>query len=142
MKIIQVVGLANSGKTTFIKDLIPALSSRGKVAVIKHLGDHEFFLEEGKDTTGFFEAGAAISAGVDSHKSILAIRNDSLDDLLTLFYWMGIDFAVLEGFKKRDFPKIVIGDLSIDMCVLKNPEIREVISSLDLFKDFENKNEN
>jgi len=139
MKIIQVVGLANSGKTTFIKDLIPALSTRGKVAVIKHLGDHEFFLEGGKDTTGFFEAGAAISAGVDSHKSILAIRNNSLDDLLALFHHMGMDFAVLEGFKKRDFPKIVIGDLSIDRCVLQNPEIQEVISSLHLFEDFADK---
>ena len=46
MKIIQVVGRSNSGKTTFIKQLIPILKTQGRVAVIKHLGDHEYELEE------------------------------------------------------------------------------------------------
>ena len=74
MKIIQVVGRSNSGKTTFIKQLIPHLKTLGHVAVIKHLGDHEFELEKGKDSTGFFEAGAEISVGIDAHKSVVAIR--------------------------------------------------------------------
>jgi len=66
MKIIHIVGSSGSGKTTFIRKLIPALKRQGSVAVIKHVGDHSYTLEEGKDTTVFFETGADISVGVDS----------------------------------------------------------------------------
>ncbi|RQW06400.1 MAG: molybdopterin-guanine dinucleotide biosynthesis protein B, partial [Calditrichaeota bacterium] len=45
MKIIQIVGRSNSGKTTFIRNLVPQLKKTGKVAVIKHLGDHDYQLE-------------------------------------------------------------------------------------------------
>ena len=55
MKLIQIVGRSNSGKTTFINTLIPVLKQKGQVAVIKHLGDHEYQLEKDKDTTLFFQ---------------------------------------------------------------------------------------
>lgn len=136
MKIIQIVGRSNSGKTTFIKNLIPELKKIGKVAAIKHLGDHDFQLEEGKDTTGFFEAGAEIVAGIDSHKSVVAIRKNTLEYSLDIMETQGIDFVVIEGFKQKPFPKIVIGNLTIDNCVLINPEIAKVIASLHLFADY------
>ena len=136
MKIIQVVGRSNSGKTTFIKQLIPKLKIKGRVAVIKHLGDHEFELEEGKDTTGFFDAGADISVGIDAHKSVVAIRNNSLESALRLLFDQSMNFAIIEGFKQRAFPRIVIGDLKTDQCVLTNPSPDEVLASLDAFEDF------
>lgn len=136
MKIIQVVGRSNSGKTTFIKQLIPILKTHGRVAVIKHLGDHEFELEEGKDTTGFFEAGADISIGIDAHKSVAAIRNNSLEDTLKLLFEQGIDFTVIEGFKQRAFPRIVIGVLETDQCILTNPCPEDVFASIDAFENF------
>ena len=136
MKIIQIVGRSNSGKTSFIKELIPALNGVGRTGVIKHLGDHEYVLEEGKDTTGFFETGANISVGIDANKSVIALRNNSLDDTLLLLFRLGIDFVILEGFKSRSFPKIVIGDLSIENCVLRNPSVHEVIASFNKFEDF------
>jgi molybdopterin-guanine dinucleotide biosynthesis protein MobB len=136
MKIIQIVGRSNSGKTTFIKCLVPELKKKGKVAVIKHLGDHEFHLEDGKDTTGFFDAGAEIAVGIDAHKSVVAIRNNSLEDMLELLKNQDIDFVIIEGFKQKPFPKIVIGNLAIDNCVLMNPEIASVIESLNLFTDY------
>jgi len=46
MKIIHIVGRSNSGKTTFIRTLIPELKKLGTVAGIKHLGDHEYQLEK------------------------------------------------------------------------------------------------
>jgi molybdopterin-guanine dinucleotide biosynthesis protein MobB len=136
MKIIQVVGRSNSGKTTFIKHLIPILKTQGRVAVIKHLRDHEYELEEGKDTTGFFAVGADISVGIDADKSVVAIRNNSLDSVLRLLFDQGINFTVIEGFKKRAFPRIVIGDLETDQCVLTNPCPDEVLASIDVFEDF------
>jgi molybdopterin-guanine dinucleotide biosynthesis protein MobB len=136
MKIIQVVGNSNSGKTTFIKNLIPELKKKGKVAVIKHLGDHAFNIEQGKDTTVFFDSGADISVGIDSHKAVAALHKNSLDDILRILFDQSMDFAIIEGFKQRSFPKIVIGSLTTDNTILTNPSVDEVISSLNLFENF------
>lgn len=136
MKIIQVVGRSNSGKTSFIKKLIPELEKKGRVAVIKHLGDHEFTLEKEKDTTRFFEAGATISFGVDNKKSVGAIRMTRLEDLLFLINTQGIEYTVIEGFKTYSYPKIVIGDLVAENCIAANPTVQEVLASLHRFEDY------
>ena len=136
MKIIQVVGNSNSGKTTFIKNLIPELRKKGTVAVIKHLGDHTYNIEEGKDTTVFLNAGADISVGIDADKAVAVIRKNNLDDVLGMLFDQEMDFAIIEGFKQRSFPKIVIGNLTADTSILTNPSVDEVISSLNLFENF------
>jgi molybdopterin-guanine dinucleotide biosynthesis protein MobB len=136
MKIIQIVGRSNSGKTTFIRNLIPALKKFGTVAAIKHLGDHDYNLEDGKDTTHFYNAGADVTVGIDSHKSVAVLQNNSLESILDLLANKKIDYVVIEGFKQKPFPKIVIGNLTIDHCVLTNPDIETVIASLDLFADY------
>ena len=136
MKIIQIVGRSNSGKTTFIRSLIPELKKIGSVAVIKHLGDHLYNIEEGKDTSVFFEAGADISVGIDDQKSVATIRKNTLDEALRMLHYQGMDFVIIEGFKQRSFPKIVIGDLKTDNCILTNPLVKDVVASLDRFEDF------
>jgi len=136
MKVIPVVGYSKSGKTSFIRKLIVALKPRGNVGVIKHLGRHPYKLEKNKDTTIFFEEGAAISAGIDDIKTALIMRNPHLEYLLAMFADAGVQFAVIEGFKSIHFPKIVIGNLEAEGCVLKNPEVEEVLKSLDKFGDY------
>jgi molybdopterin-guanine dinucleotide biosynthesis protein MobB len=136
MRIIQISGRANTGKTTFIRSLIPELKRHGRVGVVKHLGDHEFALDAGKDTTLFFEGGADISVGIDAQKSVIALHSDDLDTILSYMKSSGMDFAVIEGFKARRFPKIVIGDLPSETCILRNPSIKDVIASLSLFEDY------
>lgn len=137
MKVIQVVGRSNSGKTTFIKNLIPELKKYGKVAVIKHLGDHDYLLEKGKDTTVFYDAGADITVGIDANKTVIAFRKNQLDDTLRLLYFHQIDYAIIEGYKQRSFQKIVFGNLTVDRCILNNPTLDEVIESLHHFEDFQ-----
>jgi molybdopterin synthase catalytic subunit len=136
MKIIQVTGRSNTGKTTFIRSLIPVLKTKGKVAVIKHLADHDFLLEPGKDTTGFFEAGAEVSAGIDGHKSVIALQDNSLDAMLALMKTQGMDITIIEGFKDRSFKKIVIGDLQAEGCILRNPTVDDVVASIDRFDTY------
>lgn len=142
MKIIQVVGRSNSGKTSFIKKLIPELKKKGRVAVIKHLGDHEFGLEKEKDTTQFFDAGASISFGVDKKKSVGAFQTNRLEDLLSLFKEQGVKYAVIEGFKTYGFPKIVIGDLVAENCIAVNPSVQEVLAGIERFEDYPKKDTN
>ncbi|HVN65323.1 MAG TPA: molybdopterin-guanine dinucleotide biosynthesis protein MobB, partial [Methanomicrobiales archaeon] len=63
MKIIQVTGVSGSGKTTFIRSLIPLLTRSGPVGTVKHTGHHSMEAPKGKDTTVMFEAGARAVAG-------------------------------------------------------------------------------
>jgi len=133
MRIIQVVGRSNTGKTTLIRRLIPVLTGQGRVGVIKHLGDHLFALDEGRDTTEFFSAGASISVGIDAEKSVAAFRTTGLDEMLALLNTNGMDFCIIEGFKARPFPRIVLGDLATGNCVLRNPSVDEIMANLDRF---------
>lgn len=136
MKVIHVVGRSGSGKTPFIADLIRALKDRGAVAAVKHLGHHAFKLDERKDTTQFAEAGAAYSVGVDSQKTVYIARSAELTTVLSTLCGQGVAYAVIEGFKTHSFPKVVIGDLEIENCMLRNPSIPEVLTSLDLFEEY------
>jgi molybdopterin synthase catalytic subunit len=136
MKIIHVAGYSGSGKTRFIEELIGRLGQEGTVAAVKHLGHHRYTLQADKDTTRFFERGAVLSAGVDSEKSVLVVRDGRLDTLLRILCDQGIEYAIIEGFKSRPFPKVIIGDLIAENCVLRNPPVEEVIRALDRFEDF------
>lgn len=136
MRIIQVTGLSNTGKTTFIKNLVPLLQRKGRTAVIKHLADHDFQIEPGKDTTIFFEAGAEFSIGIDSNKSVLATRDNSLEGMLMLLKNCGMEFVVIEGFKTCGFKKIVFGDKRTKECILHNPTVDDVLTSIGQFDTF------
>ena len=136
MKVIQVVGTSGSGKTTFIEALLPRLTPLGNTAVIKHLGHHRFALEEGKDSTRFAEAGAAVSVAVDDTRSVFIHDRTDLEGVLETLCDGGTRFAVLEGWKTRLYSRIVIGDLPSETCVLRNPSIEEVLAHLDRFDDF------
>ncbi len=84
MKVIHIAGFSNTGKTTFITELLPELEKLGPAGVIKHIGHHGYSLPEGKDTTRFFTAGAAASAGIDARKSVLLLQENDLERVLEL----------------------------------------------------------
>lgn len=135
MKIIPIAGYSGSGKTTFALRLMERLKELGSVGTVKHLGHHRFHLEAEKDTTQYFEKGATMSIGVDMEKSIVIARENHLEAALDLLADKGIQFALVEGFKTARFPKIVIGDLADENCILRNPGVEDVISSLPSFAD-------
>lgn len=137
MKIIHIAGVSGTGKTTFINSLVPALKARGPVGVIKHIGHHDIDLEEGKDTTRFFESGARISAGIDSEKTIATLRETNLDEILIMLCDAGIQFAVIEGFKSRPLPKFVIGGLEeAEQVLMTDPTVDDVLARLDGCEEF------
>ncbi|HQP71974.1 MAG TPA: molybdopterin-guanine dinucleotide biosynthesis protein B, partial [Methanoculleus sp.] len=136
MKVIQVVGRSNAGKTTFIKSLIVALSPHGPVGVVKHLGHHGFYIEPGKDTTAYYESNAAISCGVDEEKSVFISQETDLNSALDTLCNAGVRYAILEGFKARVFPRIVIGDLECEKTLLRDPSVGDVVAALDRFEDY------
>ncbi|QYZ80004.1 molybdopterin-guanine dinucleotide biosynthesis protein B [Methanofollis formosanus] len=136
MKIIQIVGSSNSGKTTFIETLVPALNEHGTVAAVKHLGHDRYAVEEGKDTTKYFEAGAAVSVGIDDEKAVIIRDTPDLTRTLGELCDAGIEYCIIEGFKTVPFPRIVIGDLESTDVALRNPTTAVVLDHLDAFEEF------
>ena len=136
MKVIPVTGLSGSGKTTFIRSLIPVLARLGSVGTVKHTGHHSMELPKGKDTTVMFGAGAVAVVGIDAEKTLVTLGRTSLTDALDILASHGAAIAVVEGYKSSPLPKIVIGDIDLAGCVLRNPDPEEVIQSLDKFPDY------
>jgi molybdopterin synthase catalytic subunit len=136
MKVIPVTGLSGSGKTTFIRALVPLLTRYGPVGTVKHTGHHSMLLPKGKDTTVMFEAGVLVVAGIDQEKTLITMKGTSLTDALDFLAGQGIAIAVMEGYKGSDLPKIIIGDLEAGGCVLRDPGPGDVIPVLDRFPDY------
>ena len=136
VRVIPVTGLSGSGKTVFIRALIPLLSGLGPVGTVKHTGHHMMGLPEEKDTTIMFRAGAEAAIGIDQEKMLITLDSTSLAEALDTLAGLGIAFAVVEGYKSGPLPKIAIGDVDVEGCILRNPEPEEVIRSLDRFPGY------
>ena len=111
MKAISIIGEKKSGKTTLIEDLIMRLRDYGSVGCIKHA--QELDLDESKDTTRLFNAGAEVVIGSSEHVTLKLSRSKSksLKEQLKDMADSGMDFVLVEGFKSSDLPKIALSTL-------------------------------
>ncbi|MDY6952374.1 MAG: molybdopterin-guanine dinucleotide biosynthesis protein B [Thermodesulfobacteriota bacterium] len=108
---VSVVGKSDSGKTTLLEKLVPALTARGYgVGTIKH-DVHGFDIDhEGKDSWRHKRAGAHTVA-ISSPKKVSVIRDVQTEetlDGLALKYFQDVDIILTEGYKKQDKPKIEV----------------------------------
>lgn len=134
MRIINIIGHSNSGKTTMITKLVPLLAAVGTVATIKHMGHHIWELPRGKDTTVHFSGGSMATAGIDAEKTVMSLRTMNVYDILDFYAWMGYDYAVVEGFKEEGFSCVVLGDLAAEHVVLQDAGADEVFAMRDMFE--------
>lgn len=109
--VYSLIAWSDTGKTTYLEKLIPALKKRGvRVAVIKHDG-HDFDIDhEGTDSDRFTRAGADVS-GIfsDSHAAILLNGHIEAEKLIFLISMSGTaDLIITEGCKKGKWPKILL----------------------------------
>ena len=108
-QIICIVGRSQSGKTTLIEKLIPALKNKGyKVGTIKH-SHHIFdFDKSGKDSWRHKDAGAD-TVIVASPGKIMMVKNDHQGTLDSLQVYFGdLDLVITEGYKGARKPKIEV----------------------------------
>lgn len=106
-RILAVSGVKNSGKTTYIGQLLAYLGEKGiKTAVIKHDG-HEFEPDvAGTDSWKYRQAGA-YGCAVYSGSKFMVIREWPQEDPETLMrLFPDADLLLLEGFKYSGYPKI------------------------------------
>ena len=113
MKVVGFAGYSGSGKTTLVANLIGALKVRGlRVSVIKH-AHHAFDIDHpGKDTFRHREAGA-FEVVVASAKRVALMREFERDAELNVHHliaelYEGVDWVLVEGFKRSDLLKIEI----------------------------------
>lgn len=133
--VISLVGCSNSGKTTFLEQLIQELRVRGyRIGTIKHhRGDFEFDIP-GKDTWRHAQAGAdmvalATPAGFGVAKKLNAEM--PLQEIVSHF--RDVDIILLEGMKKGPQPKIELVRSAVSQSlVCPIDELLAVVSDLPL----------
>ena len=110
MKVIAIIGHKASGKTTFLRRLIPVLVERGyRVGTAKHVAPDVEPDHPGKDTQLHREAGAErVLLYSDLHGALFWDHDEvPVTDYLER-YMADLDLVLLEGFKASDYPKIEV----------------------------------
>ncbi|RDW20168.1 molybdopterin-guanine dinucleotide biosynthesis protein B [Oceanobacillus arenosus] len=133
MKVIQIIGYKNSGKTTAAAALISALSEIGiRVASLKHHGHGGVpICIENTDSARHQRAGALV-AGVEGEGMLqITSQNDwQLDKLIAIYQLLDIEVLVIEGFKQAPFKKVVMLDKEEDVLLLnESTNVLAVITS-------------
>ena len=109
--VLSVVGFTDSGKTTYLEKLIPALKARGlRLGVIKH-DAHSFDIDvPGKDSWRLTQAGADITVISSPAKIAMLEKWDNEEDLSRLADRLKgkVDLILTEGYKRDKALKIEI----------------------------------
>jgi molybdopterin-guanine dinucleotide biosynthesis protein B len=107
MKVISVIGITQSGKTTTIENIIKELKRRNySVGTVKEIHFHAFHMDvEGTNTDRHKKAGAElVTARGEYETDILFQEKLSIDKILG-FYTQ--DYVLLEGVRDSNIPKIL-----------------------------------
>ncbi|MDO8735485.1 MAG: molybdopterin-guanine dinucleotide biosynthesis protein B [Thermoleophilia bacterium] len=109
--VICFVGSKNSGKTTFLEKLLPALARRGvRTACIKH-DVHGFTMDrEGTDTWRLAQAGAK-KVTISSPEAVASLEKVDEERILADLYASaasGVDLVIAEGFKNSAADRIEV----------------------------------
>ncbi|WP_353235141.1 molybdopterin-guanine dinucleotide biosynthesis protein B [Diaphorobacter ruginosibacter] len=114
MKAIGFAGYSGAGKTTALEQVIRILCERGqRVSVVKH-AHHDFDIDvPGKDSWRHRKAGAFEMLVVSDQRLALMREFGRTREELSVHEMLAeldpsVDWAIVEGFKRSDLPKIEI----------------------------------
>ncbi|WP_413382356.1 molybdopterin-guanine dinucleotide biosynthesis protein B [Alkalihalobacillus sp. 1P02AB] len=126
LKIWQISGFSNRGKTTLIEGILTKSKKRGlSIATIKHHGHGKKLaaLDTGKDSWKHRQAGAVGSAVLAAETIQIQISKPTewqLEDLLPLYKQAELDVILLEGYKNKAYPKLVLLKEEADLVLLSD----------------------
>lgn len=110
--IISVIGRKNSGKTSLLEHLIPALTRRGlRVGTLKHHHGGSFEADTpGKDSWRHARAGAVVSGVLARGKTALFLEHEEpmRPEEIVRFFADRVDIVLTEGFSHAGFPIIEV----------------------------------
>ncbi len=110
MKIFSIVGYSNSGKTYLAEKISDAL--KGEVGVIKHI---HHFDKKGKDTDRLIKKSDCVVAAAENKTYTIKKSDNSLNDSINELLGL-VDYAIVEGFKDSELPKIALGEEVVEEC--------------------------
>lgn len=116
MKIVSIVGKKNTGKTSLTVKVIEELTNRGyNVASVKHSHHSIEMDKENTDTWKHKQAGSNVVVGVGSTTFFNVRKEMDLNRILFLIKHLDdIDFVIIEGFKRYNYPKIATSPDVVD----------------------------
>lgn len=107
MKVISVIGISQSGKTTTIENIIRELTRRGRtVGTIKEIHFHDFKMDiNGTNTHRHKQAGATlVTARGDNETDVLFQEKLPVNEILKFYVQ---DYVIMEGVRDSSAVKIV-----------------------------------
>lgn len=127
VKVLQIVGFKNSGKTTLMLELLKQATHRGMtVSTVKHHG-HGGALEmppNDTDSMRFFQEGA--SGSIVYGDGVVQVhhrkKQAALPELVALASAENPDIVLVEGFKEASYEKIVLLRSAQDWLELQHME--------------------
>ncbi|WP_233522654.1 molybdopterin-guanine dinucleotide biosynthesis protein B [Peribacillus glennii] len=125
--IFQIAGFQNSGKTTVISRLTRHLNEKGiSVSVLKHHGHGGAPDLPDKDSTRLFSSGAQAALvegdGTIQLTASLPSGCDLLSKNIEILSTFNPDVIIIEGYKRKPFPKALIIRYESDLVLLRELE--------------------
>ncbi|MBL7095727.1 molybdopterin-guanine dinucleotide biosynthesis protein B [candidate division KSB1 bacterium] len=109
MKVVQVVGYHNTGKTTVVKELVKRLKmGNSKVATIKHIHEKNFELDK-QNSNSYVHKKAGADLTIISAGSETDFLYNKPMELLEIACKISADWLIVEGFNQFPLPNIVCG---------------------------------
>jgi molybdopterin-guanine dinucleotide biosynthesis protein B len=136
--IISIVGRSNSGKTTLLEKLIPALAARGRrIGTIKHHFHGPIEVDvPGKDSWRHRQAGARVVALASRDTLFILGETPGGWPLHQIAHQalFDVDLILTEGFKSGPMPKIEVSRAAQELPLLCGPgdHLVAVVSDRDL----------
>ncbi|MBD7938052.1 MULTISPECIES: molybdopterin-guanine dinucleotide biosynthesis protein B [Cytobacillus] len=121
-KILQVVGYQNSGKTTFVTQLVQALTEKDfNVATIKHHGHGEPDVVTNKDSSRHIVSGASTTIVEGEGMLLMQAKKHiwTLEEQIQILTFMKPDVIIIEGHKKANYPKVLLLRDENDQCLIE-----------------------
>jgi len=140
MKILQITGYKDSGKTTVVNRMVESLKAEGRtVAVIKHHHDDDVVMEGRTDSESFTRSGADYSI-LNTPGMSMQVKREAPDLKRQLAHLedQGVDCVLIEGYKALGCPKIFLshsfrhGHTNVD-----NIDLHNVLKTFDIRYDEE-----
>ena len=112
--VLAISAWSGTGKTTLLKQLIPALCAEGlRPGLIKHTHHYMDVYKPGKDSYELRKAGAAQTIVASTQRWALMTETPDQEEvdlpwLVSLMDASKLDVVLVEGFKHESVPKIVL----------------------------------
>lgn len=107
-RVLGVGGYKDSGKTEVVVGLVRELVGRGyRVGTVKHLSKHSMD-RVGTDTWKHGEAGSEVVVAVGEEEVAVRERKGKPELREVLLSLRGLDFVILEGFKREEVVKVMV----------------------------------